>query len=426
MTGTHAPAQLPFVPRPLKTELFSSWLLRVAAENHVSINELISGFTSVYHHIPLPYSLDRAIDRDFLRAFSQFSRVHFHTLNALDLDARLQRSGRAVLLRFPSSSKPSPRRCDLRAGYAFCPLCIAQDSIIHVRWDWCFAGLIRCSVHDALLQLGCWVCEEPDPLIFGAIQTMPSHACRSCGIDLTLRTGRSKEALAGDITAIDQAYRAALMSVEPNSALLGQVSDEQFQSLVDDLLELLAREKCRQQLRRSKRQQKDSISDQPRLAAIVDLILNAIPTTDPQTRSNRHRRSLKLWTKILSSVRENDEVALKRSTRSWPAAVRARFDHAQTHRERNKLLWRTDPLSAGSPGFKCCSHQEIRDLNAARQPGSKKDTSLLSSEPLTTLTAEVDAEAPSWQLVASRTTRFSGFMLTPSTGFPTTAFRSQR
>jgi hypothetical protein len=162
------------------------------------------------------------------------------------------------------------------------------------------------------------------------------------------------------------------MSVEPNSALLGQVSDEQFQSLVDDLLELLAREKYRQQIRCSKRQQKGSISDQPRLAAIVDLILNAIPTTDPQTRSNRHRRSLKLWTKILSSVRENDEVALKRSSRSWPVAVRARFDHARTNHERNKLRWRTDPLSAGSPGFKCCSHQEIRALSAVKSVGKQK------------------------------------------------------
>jgi hypothetical protein len=85
---------------------------------------------------------------------------------------------------------------------------------------------------------------------------MPSHACRSCSIDLTLRTGRSKEDLAGDIAAIDQAYRAALMSAEPNSTLLGQVSDEQFQSLVDDLLELLAREKYRQQLTRFNQQQK--------------------------------------------------------------------------------------------------------------------------------------------------------------------------
>ena len=104
MTGTYAPAQLSLVPRPLKTELFSSWLLRLAAENRVSVYELISGFTSIYPGIPLPYSLDRAIDRDFLRAFSQFSRVHFHTLNALDLHARLQRSHRAVLLQFPSTS----------------------------------------------------------------------------------------------------------------------------------------------------------------------------------------------------------------------------------------------------------------------------------------------------------------------------------
>jgi hypothetical protein len=371
MNATHGPAQLPFAPRPLKTELFSSWLLRVAAENHVSVCELISGFTSVYPGIPLPCSLDRATDRDFLRAFSQFSRVHFRTLNALDLDARLQRSDRAVLLRFPSSSKPSPRRCDLRAGYGFCPLCIAQDSIIHVRWDWCFAGLIRCSAHDAPLQLGCPDCEEPDPLIFGATLAILSHVCRSCGIDLTLRTGRSNEALARNIIAIEQAYRGALMSVEPNSALLGQVSDEQFQSLVDDLLELLAREKYRQ-LRRSKGQQKSSFSDQPRLAAIVDLILNAIPATDPQTRSNRHRRSLKIWTRILSSVHENDNLALKRATRSWPVAVRARFDHALARYEWNKRRWRTDPLPTDSPGFKCCSHQEIRDLTAVKSLGKCK------------------------------------------------------
>src|SRR5580658_3488404 len=87
---------------------------------------------------------------------------------------------------------------------------------------------------------------------FGVTLGIPSHACRSRGIDLTLRTGRSNEALAGNITAIDQACRAVLMSVEPNSALLGQVTDEQLQFLVDDLLELLARLKSIQLLSRSK------------------------------------------------------------------------------------------------------------------------------------------------------------------------------
>jgi hypothetical protein len=46
MTGTHAPAQLPLAPKPLNAELLSSWLLRVAAQNHVSLYELIDGFTS--------------------------------------------------------------------------------------------------------------------------------------------------------------------------------------------------------------------------------------------------------------------------------------------------------------------------------------------------------------------------------------------
>lgn len=48
--------------------------------------------------------------------------------------------------------------------------------------------------------------------------------------------------------------------------------------------------------------------------------------------------------------------ALKQSSRFWSAAVRARFDHSWTGRERYKLLWRTD--SHFSP---------FRDLSAARQ-----------------------------------------------------------
>jgi hypothetical protein len=367
MTGTHAPAQLPLVPKPLKTELFSSWLLRVAAENHVSLYELIDGFTSSYPGIPLPRSLDRAIDRDFLQGFAKFSRVHIHTLNALDLNKKLQRSHRAVLLRLPSSSKTSPRRFDLRAGYAFCPLCIAQDSIIYIRWDWCFAGLIRCSAHGARLLLGCQACGESDPLLVGDSSTLPSRLCRSCGMDLTTPTECCQEVLSSEIVTIDRAYRAALMSVKPDSVLLGQVTDDQFQSLVDDLLDLITHKKSRQRAQRSKRSQTDSVSDQPRLDAIVDLISNASPAPDPLTRSNRHRRSLRLWTNILSTLRDEDEAQLKQASLSWPTAVRARFAHAQIHHERNSRWWRADLLSLGNPGFKCTTSQQIRDSSAVNQ-----------------------------------------------------------
>jgi hypothetical protein len=97
-------------------------------------------------------ALDRSLNSAFLQPFSQFCRVHLCTLKALDLESRLKRPHRPVLLRFPARSKPSPRHCEIRAGYGFCPSCIAQDSIIHVRWDWCFAGLIRCPVHDIALD----------------------------------------------------------------------------------------------------------------------------------------------------------------------------------------------------------------------------------------------------------------------------------
>jgi hypothetical protein len=339
MIGTHAPTQLPFVPSPLKGELFSSWLLRVAAENAVSGRELISGFASIHPDTPLPCSLDRSLNQDFLRAFSHFSRVRFHTLKALDLDSRLQRSHRALLLCFPSTSKPSPRCCDLRAGYAFCPLCIAQDSVIHVRWDWCFAGLIRCSVHDSLLRLGCLACGEPDPLSFGTVPTNASRVCQSCSTDLTLQT--LSNASLKNTSAIDQAYRDALLSIAPNSTLLGQTSDEQFQSCIDDILEFLARKRSWRHRTLAKAQQNGSMSDQPRLPAILDLIMNAVPAADRQTRSNCHRRSLKLWTRIFSSASEIDIYALKRSSRHWPEAIRARFDHAWSHRERDALRWRT-------------------------------------------------------------------------------------
>jgi hypothetical protein len=341
MTG-HAPAQLPFAPKPLKDELFSSWLLRVAVENAVSGRELLSGFASVHPHIPLPRSLDRSLNQDFLRAFSHFTRVHFHTLKALDLESRLQRSHRAVLLCFPSTSKPSPRCCDLRAGYAFCPLCIAQHSVIHVRWDWCFAGLIRCSVHDSLLRLGCPACGEADPLSFDTTFTNASRACQSCSTDLTLQTSPLSKASLKNISAIDQAYRDALMSVAPNSTLLGQTSDEQFQSCIDDILEFLARKRSWQHKTLATAQQNGSISDQPRLLAILDVIMNAAPSADRQTRSNCHRRSLKLWARIFSSAPESDIYALKRSSRRWPAAIRARFDHPWSRRERDALRWRTD------------------------------------------------------------------------------------
>ena len=39
-----APPELPFAPRPYSAELLSSWLMRIAAANLVSLRELLDGF----------------------------------------------------------------------------------------------------------------------------------------------------------------------------------------------------------------------------------------------------------------------------------------------------------------------------------------------------------------------------------------------
>src|SRR6516165_4833547 len=46
-----APAKLPFAPCPYSAELLSSWLLRVAAANLVSLRELLDGFESRYGQV---------------------------------------------------------------------------------------------------------------------------------------------------------------------------------------------------------------------------------------------------------------------------------------------------------------------------------------------------------------------------------------
>lgn len=356
MKGTYSPSQLPFVPKPLKAELFSSWLLRIAADNHVTARELMRGFTSIHPNIPLPASLDRSLNSAFLQPFSQFCRVHLCTLKALDLESRLKRPHRPVLLRFPARSKPSPRHCEIRAGYGFCPSCIAQDSIIHVRWDWCFAGLIRCPIHDIALELGCPICREPDPIAFGLALANLLTACQSCGADLTVQTNHRSKTSARDLKAINQAYRNALLCMPPKPELLGQVTDQQFQSFVDDILQVLDREASRKLMQPLTRKQDSIFPEQPRLEAIAGLILNAMPSSDRQTRTNRHRRSLKLWTKILAALPEREAFALKQASHSWPGAIRSRFAHAYSCYERTTLRWRAFSRSThhdGSPGFKC-------------------------------------------------------------------------
>lgn len=168
MSMVVAPAKLPFAPRPYSTELLSSWLLRVAAANLVSLRELLPGFEGRYGTVLTNVPIDYAIPDAAVAALSQFCRVPPETIEALDLRRRVPHLNSALLLRYHQN--PSLfwcPRCSLRrVRYAFCPRCLASQRVMHVRWDWCVACLIRCAVHRGPLLDDCPACGEPDPLPF--------------------------------------------------------------------------------------------------------------------------------------------------------------------------------------------------------------------------------------------------------------------
>jgi len=126
MKTTFAPPQLPFAPRPFANELFSSWMLRVADANSISLQELMLGFQCRHPDVPCPNSLDWFLPPAFLKAMAWFSRTSIGRLHSLDIRARLPQTEKALLLRFKAVSDRCPRLRKERAGYAYCPTCISH------------------------------------------------------------------------------------------------------------------------------------------------------------------------------------------------------------------------------------------------------------------------------------------------------------
>jgi hypothetical protein len=128
MIAAHASLQLPFAPKPFRRELFSSWLLRLAAANCVSLDELLLGFQTSYPSAPCPFSIDLNLDRDFLKSMARFARVPVVTLSRLSLEKQVGDPESALLLRFTNNSGHCSRQLSRRLAYAFCPSCIAQQN----------------------------------------------------------------------------------------------------------------------------------------------------------------------------------------------------------------------------------------------------------------------------------------------------------
>jgi hypothetical protein len=290
-------------------------------------------------NLPSDYELPDAA----VRALSQFCRVAPEKIRVLDLRQRAPHLNPALLLRVqdPFSVIMRPRSNLSRVRYAFCPLCIASQRVIHVYWEWSLACLIRCGVHRTPLLDGCPNCGEPDPLTFSGFQA--SRLCRTCGGNLA-GSAEAPEDFPdqGHIQAVEDAYRAALLGIAPDRSLLGKATDRAFRLFVENMLEILT-----SNLNPCSGSQDVRPVIFPRediLRIIAQLIANAAPSSDQSIRRRHYARGLVLWATLLKMVPVHKGEALEQASLRWPVPRRRRF--ASSLRYRTQRRWPYPPYRA--------------------------------------------------------------------------------
>lgn len=369
MNTATAPSQLPFAPRPFAEELFSSWMLRVANANCVSLQELVLGFQSRHPDVPGPNVLDWGLPDGFLKAISRFSRTPIGTLHALDLRARLPTVETALLLRGQAVSDQSQRLRNMRTGYAFCPTCISRQSSVHVRWDWVFPVLLRCHVHRSPLRHGCPECREDDPLPFGVVPAVVPVLCRSCGANLTETSpGSHVRKMDEAHGVIERIYRNVLSGAPLDAGLLGEATGTQFRRFVDDLVLILVWYPSPELSPRLTDPRNLYLSFRQEILRIIEaLVLNATPASQPRARSRKFQEGLKLWMRVFALLSPRDAEWIENASELWPPALRRRLNSALDQHERSRSLASPFRSTFFRPGFKYINSFEFRDLSAVNE-----------------------------------------------------------
>jgi hypothetical protein len=259
----------------------------------------------------------------------------------------------------PQAERASPR-LRLLSTMSGSTTCVA-----HPMGVW-LASLVHCPVHHTSLQMGCPRCPEFDPLNLGT----PDHSCRCCGFDLT-KPSNPHEGLAHhhNIDIVEEAYLDAFLrehSSVPESRCLA------VQSFVDDMLQLLSHYP---DLNPASQPHVVSLALPSRdqmFSTIAQFITAAEPSSDAKQRRSRHRQSLELWSALFSRLPPREGEHLEHLRRTWPIALRRRFESALLHQKRKH--WPYSPFRGYvfRPGFKYSEPRFVRDLSAGNHACSPK------------------------------------------------------
>ncbi|RXJ97795.1 hypothetical protein CRU98_12360 [Arcobacter sp. CECT 8986] len=147
------------VPRPLKDELLSSWLMRMSIEYKRNLSEFISLF--IWHE---GNAISRT-DIDFLYNEKLFNHLtqKSHLLKKEIFSLSLHSEEGHLFLCDENSLYPPLQIRKLKDkrthnGLMYCPKCLAEDKISYFRKKWRYNFYNACPKHKVFLTDKCWGC----------------------------------------------------------------------------------------------------------------------------------------------------------------------------------------------------------------------------------------------------------------------------
>lgn len=221
------PSKLPVAPRPAVGELRSSWLLRVAIANGLSLMELLGALDCRHARELGPLGcIDGELPPVWANALAAFCRVSVPWVNALQYSHQFPHWSKGWQLRWlPMDFRHAGRALSMRARYAFCTLCLGEMDRSHgfvwIRSEWTCALVTHCARHCVRLHERCPECFVVDPLSIGP-PSRPgrANACRRCDSLLAFKNGLGLKDLTEQVLFLQQRLsdlRSVPASASPRS-----------------------------------------------------------------------------------------------------------------------------------------------------------------------------------------------------------------
>jgi hypothetical protein len=245
------PEVLPIAPPPIAGELISSWLLRVALANGLTLAQLVQGIEARFPEVLLRRAfVDDQLSPSARYALAKFLRVTEKSVKALELRQQFPILPSEWILRSIDWDFGSPDRfVEGRARYAFCPLCIREMSrrtqTVWIRSEWAFVFQTHCNRHRTPLVESCAACFVEDPLL--PITSLPAStgwlalaSCWKCGSSLLLCDPESSaSSMVVEIIGLESAILTTVAGNSPNPRWAGRLCANAFTEKLRILMQRL-------------------------------------------------------------------------------------------------------------------------------------------------------------------------------------------